>query len=153
MDWDKFFKKYLWDEEKTPYLTAVERLTRRQADYEVHFYAILLGVLFAVVAVAASTSRLPQGPSPGVAWYAFSVVCAAVIFAFSKHYWAALYCAATPIAALAYVYLYGFHPKLGQFDHVVIVVVVLLWLRYSWRVVAIGRHYPDLADAHRNGAG
>jgi hypothetical protein len=36
MNLEKYFKKYLWDDERTPYLVPVARMTRRQADYELH---------------------------------------------------------------------------------------------------------------------
>lgn len=31
MDWEKHFKKYVWDDDKTPYFTPVLKLNRRQA--------------------------------------------------------------------------------------------------------------------------
>ena len=96
------------------------------------------------MAVASTIDASPYGRSVGVAFYGFSVVCAAVVLAFAKHHMAALYCAATPVAALAFLFLEGFSPKLVTLDHVVILAVLLLLLRYSFRVVAIVRHYPEL---------
>ena len=145
LDWEKLFKRYVWDDQKTPYFTSAGDLTRSQADNEIHVYSIFLGILFAVVAVASTIDASPYGRSVGVAFYGFSVVCAAVVLAFAKHHMAALYCAATPVAALAFLLLEGFSPKLGAVDHVVILAVLLILLRYSFRVVAIVRRYPDMA--------
>ena len=144
LDWDKLFRRYVWDDDKTPYFTAVPRLTRRQADYEIRFFAIFLGILFSVVALAASTDAGPAGRSAGIALYALSVVCASVVLAFTKHYWSALYCGAAPIASLAYFLLYQPNEKLGAIDYVVISAILALWARYSLRVAAIGRRYPSM---------
>ena len=145
MDWEKFLKRYVWDDEKTPYFVSVPNLTRRQADYEVHVYAIFIGVLFAVVAATGG-----KDGSVGVSLYAMTVVCATVIFAFLKHYHAALYLGAVPVATLAYFFLYGLRPNLETIDRVFIIGFIVIWLRYSFRIVAIGRAYPDLPESTKN---
>ena len=144
LDWDKLFKRYVWDDEKTPYFTPVDDLTRSQADNELHVYSLFVGILFAVVAVVAAIGVSSYGRATGLAFYGFSVVCAAVILAFAKHHIAALYCAATPMVAFAFLLLKGFSPTLVFIDHVVILIVLALLVRYSLRVVAIVRRYPDM---------
>jgi hypothetical protein len=49
-----------------------------------------------------------------------------------------------PIAALAYFAVYGFHPGLSTVDHIVLTTVVLAWLGYSLRVVAVARVHAEL---------
>lgn len=144
MDWDKAFKKYVWDDQKTPYLTAPDRLTQVQAGYELYAYSLFLGILFTVVAIAGLTGTGHTGKAYGVALYAFTAVCAAILLGATRHYYAALYCASAPPCALLFFYLYGFHPNLGAIDHGVILVFVVLWFRYALRVVAIGKRYPDM---------
>ncbi len=146
MDWEKHFKKYVWDDDKTPYFTPVAKLNRSQASNEITIYALFIGTLFCVVTVLANTGALPHGRSFAVALYAFTMVCAAVVFGFSKHYLAAWYCGLAPVAALVYFFLFGFHPNSGTIDHVLILVLVGLWLRYSWRVIAIGKHFEDMPE-------
>ena len=146
MDWEKHFKKYVWDADKTPYFTPVTKLNRHQASNEIYIFALFVGTLFCVVAVLANTGALPHGRSFGVALYGFTMVCATIIFAFTKHPLAAWYCGLAPIAALAYFYLFGFHPDSGAVDHVVILVLVGLWLRYSWRVVSIGMAFDAMPE-------
>ena len=107
MNWESFVKRYVWDDDRTPYLVRVGRITRRQADYEIYVYTVFLGVLFAVVTIAALAGALPQGRSEAVALYGFSVVCAAILFGATKHLWAALYCSAVPLAALFYLFTRG----------------------------------------------
>ena len=144
---EKYFKKYIWDDERTPYFVPVARMTRRQADYELHAYAVFVGILFAMVTGGALLSQDPQIKSDAVAVYGFTVVCATIIFGFTKAVYAAWYCAVAPLVALLYFFLYGFHPNLNAIDHAVLIAFGLIWLRYSLRVVAIARAYPGMPEA------
>jgi hypothetical protein len=151
LDWENLVKRYVWDDTRTPYFTRVARLNRVQACYELHAYSIFVGVLFAVVAVVSLSNRLPHGSSAIVPIYAFTVVCAALVLGMTRHYYAALYCAAAPLGALAYFAFYGFHPGLEAPDRVVLVVAVVAWLAYGVRVAAIARAYPGMPDAPHPG--
>lgn len=144
MDLDKYFKKYVWDDERTPYLVPVARLSRRQASYELHFYALFVGVLCAIISLAALSSKLPHGNSVIVSLYAFSVVCAAILLGMSRHPWAAFWCATPPLAGLGYFAAYGFHPNLGTQEKVLLVVAMIAWLVYSRRLLAVARAYASL---------
>jgi hypothetical protein len=144
MDWENLFKKYVWDESRTPYLTPVADLTKSQANYELFAFSLFLGTLFTVVAIASLTNASQIGPAQGVSIYAFTIVCGAILLGATRDYLAALYCATAPVGAVLYFYAFGFHPNLGAVDHVVILVVIVIWLRYSLRVVSIGRRYPDM---------
>ncbi len=149
MDWEKLFKRYVWDDEKTPYFVPVTKLSRTQANYEIRAYTIFVGFLFALVSVTSLSEAAPHGKSIGASFYGFTMVCAAIVFAMTKSYYAALYCGAAPLVALAYIYFYGFHAQLVPADHVVILVFVLLWLRYSWRIVKMARRYPYMAETSK----
>jgi hypothetical protein len=147
MDLDKYFKKYIWDDERTPYFVAVARLTRSQAGYEIYLYALFVGVLCAIISVAALSTKLPHGNSVIVSLYAFSVVCAAVLLGATRHPWAAFWCATPPVAGLAYFAVYGFHPNLGVQDKVLLVVAMIAWLVYCRRLLAVARTYDRLAQS------
>ena len=146
-DWEKYFKRYVADEAKTPYMVPVDRLTRTQARYEVFIYSFLLAVLFVVVGTASVlTSKLPHGSAIGVPLFAFALAWAAVVFGLTKHPYAAAFCATAPVAALLYLLLYGFHPNLGTLDKVLIFAFIVGWLRYNWRVLMIANAFPDMTD-------
>lgn len=142
LEWDKLVKRYVWDDTKTPYLVPVARLTATQAGNELTFHTLLAGVVFAVVAVVSLSERLPHGAAAVVSLYAFSGVCAAVVYGITKYTYAAVYCATAPAAGLIYLLFYGFHPELGWADKVLLVALLLLWLRYGWRLLAIARSFP-----------
>ncbi|HEU4352290.1 MAG TPA: hypothetical protein VFR66_10510 [Burkholderiales bacterium] len=137
LDWEKLVRRYVWHDERTPYFTRVAHLTRRQAHYELFAYALFMGVLSGVIAVAA--------PSNWVSLYAFTVCCAALLLVMTRHPWAAIWCACAPLAALAYFALEGgVHPRLETAEKVLLVVAALAGLAYSRRVVAVARAWPQL---------
>ena len=144
-EWEKFVKRYVWSDERTPYFIRVANLSRRQAHYELFGYALFVGVLCAVLAVASLSSEFPHGESAGVSLYAFSVCCSAILLGATRHHWAALWCAGAPLAALVYFALYGFHPNLETPDRILIVALILGWLLYARRVVAVAQAWPGLA--------
>ena len=143
---DKFFRKYVWDEQRTPYLVPVARLSRTQAGYEILAYSILTGVLFALIALAALSNRLPHGNAQGVSLFAFTQVCAALLLGTTRGLWVAFYCATAPLAALLYFALFGFHAHLELPDKTLLVGIMVLWAAYCTRLVAVARAYPTLPD-------
>jgi hypothetical protein len=143
---DKFFRKYVWDDERTPYLVSVGRLSRRQIGYELRFYAVFSGVLFGLVSIAALSSSLPHGDARGVSLYAFTQVCASLLLGATRSTWAALYCASAPLAILLYFGLFGFHPNLGTGDKALLVLAALAWVFYASRLIAIARAHPEAPD-------
>ena len=144
LDWEKLVKRYVWNDERTPYFPRVARLTRRQAHYELFGYAVLVGVLFGVLSVMSLSSALPHGDAAVVSIYAFTVCCSAILLGATRHPWAATWCAGAPLAALVYFALFGFHPNLDTGEKVILVAVMLVWLAYAPRVVAVAKAWPGL---------
>jgi len=145
--WERLVKRYVWNGERTPYFTRVANLSRRQAHYELFGYALLVGVLGAVLSVASLSAELPHADAEGVSLYAFSVCCAAVLLGATRHPWAALWCAGAPLALLAYFAVWGFHPALESADKVLLVAIVVAWLLYSGRTVAVARAWHGLTGS------
>lgn len=150
MDWESFIKKYVWDDEKTPYFVATQKLNKRQAEHELFSYTFFIAVLFAVISIISLTETAPHGKSFTLALYEFSVSCGAVLLGVTKHLYAAYYVALAPLATLAYFSLGGLPPNLAAIDKLVLVVIALAFLRYSMRVVAITKAYPHLPDVSGN---
>jgi hypothetical protein len=134
LDWEKLVKRYVWHDERTPYFTRVANLTEVQVRYELFAYAVFMGVLFGALALFSLSPTLPHGDAAVVPIYAFSVLCAAVVLGMTRHPYAALYCAGAPLAALAYVGLFG-----SGLDEGVLIAGALAWFAYSLRVVAVAR--------------
>ena len=147
MAWEKFVKRYVWDDTKTPYFVRVSKLTKVQAGYELFSYSLFLGVLFGVISVVSLSEQAPQGRSDVVSIYAFCVVCGAIVLGMTKSSAAAYFCASAPLAALLYFFLEGFPPGLGGIDKLVLIAVALGLFCYSLRVVAMAKAYPNMPDA------
>ncbi|MDH4173875.1 MAG: hypothetical protein OEV97_09040 [Betaproteobacteria bacterium] len=144
-EWEKLVKRYVWNDERTPYFTRVANLSRRQAHYELFGYALLVGVLAGVLSVAALSVGLPHADAGGVSLYAFTVCCAAILLGATRHPWAALWCASAPLALLAYFAVWGFHPALESLEKVLLVLIAVVWLLYSRRTVAVARAWEGLS--------
>ncbi|MEM7774380.1 MAG: hypothetical protein AAF732_02135 [Pseudomonadota bacterium] len=144
LDWDRMFRRYVYDAETTPYGTPVDRLTRSQADSEVFVYTVFLIILFATVGVAGLSGKMPHGDVIGVPIYAFFLVWMAVLFAWTKSVSSGAFCATAPVAGMLYCAVYGFPPALGIFDKALIIAVLALLLVYSWRIVRIAAGYTSM---------
>ena len=146
MEWDKFLKRYVWDDDTTPYLVPVQKLTRRQARSELKAYATFLICLFSIVALVTLSSKLPGGRAPGMSLYAFSMVCASVLLLSTRHAYAAIYSATGPIASLIFFYHSAADSRLSAIDYVVIVTFAALWLRYCLRIYRLCLHYEAMEE-------
>ncbi len=147
MSWDKFVKRYIWDDEKTPYFVATAKLNKIQAGYEIFAYSLFLVVLFLVISLASLSENAPQGRSGVVSIYAFSVVCGAIFLAMTKRPIAAYFCASAPLAALLFFFLKGFPPGLGGIDKLLLSAATLAIFCYSLRVITIANTYERMPDA------
>lgn len=151
MSWDKYIKRYVWDDTKTPYFVSVGKLNRIQADHELFAFTVFITLLFAIVSIISLTEHAPHGKSPTVAFYTLSVALGAVLLGVTKHVYPAYYLAMAPLVTLVYFLLGGFPPNLAEIDRLVITIVTLALLRYSMRVVAIAKRYQDMPEDPSNG--
>jgi ABC-type uncharacterized transport system permease subunit len=146
LDWEGLFKRYVWDDRTTPYLVPLSKLNRRQADNEILIYSLFVGVLFSIVAITALSEGTLHGRSPGIGLYGFSVVCACILFGFSKSYPAALYLSATPLAGLVYLFIYGFNSPRPRIDTIMVGMLLLVLVWYSLRLIALARAYEQFPE-------
>ncbi len=146
MSWDKYVKRYVWDDNRTPYFVAVPKLNRSQADYELFAYTLFIALLFAAISIIFLSERAPHGRSYGVSLYGLSILCGAVLFGVTRQVHTAYYLALAPVAALGYFLFVGFPPGLANLDKLLLVCVALAFLRYSMRVVAIAKAYPNMPE-------
>ncbi len=144
VDWENLFKRYVYNETKTPYFVPVSRLNRLQAENEIFVYCLLQAILFGVVGVASVSRALPHKGALIVTLIALGLCAAAIVFGATKHPFAAATVAVAPVAGLGYFWAYGFHPRIGEGDKVLLVIVLGLWLLYNWRMLSIARLYPDM---------
>jgi uncharacterized membrane protein (UPF0136 family) len=144
--WEKYVKQYVWDDDKTPYFIAASKLKRDQADKEIFLFSFFLATPAALI-VAAFVSALVENGAIGnlaLGVYSASMLICAAFLQFRKSVTAALYAIGAPIVLLLYFAINGFAPKLHFVEQIGMIVIVLLWLRYTFRVVAITKIHPRL---------
>ena len=149
LDWEGMFRKYIWNANTTPYLTPVSELNQHQANSEIRFYCWFLIILFGVVTLT-SMKGGSENDLVGAPYYGFSVVCAAILFGIVKTYPAALYLSATPLVSLGYLWLYGIGTERQLGDSIIVTILLLAFLRYSIRIVALAKAYPNLSTSPSN---
>ena len=140
MSWPDFVRKYVWSEEKTPYLVPVAKLSRSQARNELFVFSVLTAAFFFVIGLLA----LLAADFPLAAAYCFLLCSSAIALGATRHYLAAIVCATAPPALLAYLLAAGFPAALHLADKLLIGAAALLVGLYALRVVAIARTYPRL---------
>jgi hypothetical protein len=149
MGWFDQVKSYVWDAHTTPYLISVPRLSRPQAEKELFAYVVFLTLVAAAGTVAVLVQAKLHG-SPvlyAAALHGASVVAAALYLGFSADERAARYCITAPVAAFLGFVTGTLNPNLSGMETLALAAFTLAWLRYSLRVVALARAYPDLPEA------
>lgn len=151
MGWPDLVKKYVWNEDKTPYLTPPEKLSPVQARNELFAYTWLLGTVFGVLTLVALGRRRPYGDALAfaIAAYAFSVLCGALILGLSKSVAAARYCLTAPVALALIVAAGALGPYAGSLGTFLLLLVMLGWLWYAARVVAVAQAFGRAKERGR----
>ena len=148
MGWYEHMKRYVWDDERTPYLVKVPKLSRFQANKELLAYGIFLGTVFSVVTLI-FFGRFKGGGGEFYllfSAYGFAVTIAAYLLVQGKRVRTARFLHSVPFAIMAFVSLDGIQPPLPWVEKSFLLTVSILWVIYSFRVVAICRAYPGMGN-------
>lgn len=107
--WEKYVKKYVWDDDKTPYFIAVSALKRDQADKEIFLYSFFLAIP-ATLIVAVIVSTLSSGDFSNVTLglFAASILAGAAYLNIRKNTRAAFLLISAPIVILVHFAVNGF---------------------------------------------
>jgi hypothetical protein len=136
LDWPSLVRRYVWHEERTPYLVRAERLTPAQARSELFVYGLLLAVLASLVAVVSALGRAGEGAMaiPGLALCAVAIALGAIALGVSGHPLAAWLCATAPLLLELGILV---RPGLTINERITFLTAGALWLAYALRVVRI----------------
>ena len=144
-NWEKWTKKYVWDDEKTPSLYRSTNSPQATGE-ELFLYIIFVGTpigLLTFVSLAAVTRQENIG-------YLLFLVYAMSILAFTSftHRRAntAFYSATVPIVLLLHLIVNGFPSKLHEIEQGLFLVFLLLWLRYAMRIVRMAKKFPEMRE-------
>jgi hypothetical protein len=141
VDWPGLVRRYVWHEERTPYLVRTDRLTPGQARSELFVYGLLLAVLASLVAVVSALAGAEAGvlAAPVVALYAAALALAGIVLGVNGHPLAAWFCATAPLI-MEFAILGGtFRPGMSTNERITLLTLGALWLAYALRVVRVAR--------------
>lgn len=107
--WEKYVKKYVWDNDSTPYFIPVRKLKRYQADKELLLYCAFL-VIPAGLLVAAFVSAAYRGNLGNLALglYGIAILGCAGFLHYKKSVSAALFTISAPVLLLLHFAINGF---------------------------------------------
>jgi len=107
--WEKYVKKYVWDDDSTPYFIPVRKLKRFQADKELLLYCAFI-IIPAGLLVAAFVSTAFNGDYSSLALglYGLTILCSAGILHYSKSVNAAVFTISAPVLLLLHFAINGF---------------------------------------------
>lgn len=144
--WEKFTRRYVWDEQKTPFFVAVPNLNRGQAWSEMLLFGVFLGTPFILFLVGAVMQVTTAGAYEmvSVAIYAASILAAIGVLWTTRHWLAAIWCITAPIALLIYGLADGYGEAMAPVERLLMMIVLGAWAFYSVRIVAIARAYATM---------
>jgi hypothetical protein len=145
-NWYTFIRKYVWNDDKTPYLIKVDKLNRRQARSELFIYVWFLASLYGMWTLVAIVKLMPAGDlmATALTFYCLSMFLTALFFGLTKNAYAALYRVSAPVMACLILVTNALATQLSTLDKWAVATVCLLWLRYTWRVLAITRAFDGM---------
>jgi len=150
--WEKYVRKYVWDDDKTPYFIAASKLKQDQANKEIFLFCFFLATPAALIVAAYASALFEKGATGNltVGLYSASILLCAAFLHIRKSVTAALYAISAPIVLLLHFAINGFASRLHFVEQIGMIIVVLLWLRYTLRVVAIAKLHPGLHTRDMN---
>ena len=130
---------YIFDKQKTPYLTEAKDLTLAQSQYELTAYGVFVGSIYAIIGLAALLSVLESNSFIYLVWLFLSVsVIYSVFNVIRKYELISSYVISLAPSAVILLSLYEAVTKNSSFVSLIIFVsLLLLAIKYGWRVSRI----------------
>jgi len=142
LNWEYMVSRYVWDSEKTPYFTKPARLNVKQAQSEIKFYAVIIGIASAVLMFTLATTGFDKaGPHQLGSIYCFIVFSASLTLGLLREPIAAMVCASFPVIGLLRIIFYGpFSQKHGNVETIIICIILAAISVYSYRLIQVTRN-------------
>ncbi|MBG06621.1 MAG: hypothetical protein CMM59_21385 [Rhodospirillaceae bacterium] len=147
-NWEKWTKKYVWDDEKTPFFISVDKLTKLQAKKELFLYLVFVGTPFGLIGFM-SLAGITRSENFGyllLLIYSVTVLISLYFIGTTKSSYAAFYSATAPLALFFFLLIDGFPPKLPELGQAILLIFLLLWLRYAMRIIRICKRFPEMRE-------
>ena len=130
---------YIFDKQKTPYLTEAKDLTLAQSQYELAAYGVFVGSLYGIVGLAASLTYFKNNDPIYLGWLMASVAVIYSIFAVVRKYEliGSYIISVAPSVIVAYSLFEAFKNNSSFLTLTIFLCLFLLSSKYSWRVARI----------------
>ena len=130
---------YIFDKQKTPYLTEAKDLTLAQSQYELAAYGVFVGSLYGIVGLAASLTYFKNNDPIYLGWLMASVAVIYSIFAVVRKYEliVSYIISVAPSVIVAYSLFEAFKNNSSFLTLTIFLCLFLLSLKYGWRVARI----------------
>jgi hypothetical protein len=127
---------YIFDKQKTPYLTEAKDLTLAQSQYELAAYGVFVGSLYGIVGLAASLTYFKNNDPIYLGWLMASVAVIYSIFAVVRKYEliGSYIISVAPSVIVAYSLFEAFKNNSSFLTLTIFLCLFLLSLKYGWRV-------------------
>ena len=130
---------YIFDKQKTPYLTEAKDLTLAQSQYELAAYGVFVGSLYGIVGLAASLTYFKNNDPIYLGWLMASVAVIYSIFAVVRKYEliGSYIISVAPSVIVAYSLFEAFKNNSSFLTLTIFLCLFLLSSKYGWRVSRI----------------
>ena len=130
---------YIFDKQKTPYLTEAKDLTLAQSQYELAAYGVFVGSLYGIVGMAATLTFFKNNDPIYLVWLMASVAVIYSIFAVIRKYElvGSYIISVAPSIIVAYSLFDAFKNNSSFLTLTIFICLFLLSLKYGWRVSKI----------------
>ena len=130
---------YIFDKQKTPYLTDAKNLTLAQSQYELVSYGVFVGTLYGIIGLAASLAFFENNNFLYLLWIIGSVTVIYSIFSVVRKYEliASYVISIAPPVVVAVCSYEAFIKNSSFLTLTIFLCLFLLSSKYSWRVVRI----------------
>ena len=137
--WFSKVQGYIFDKQKTPYLTEAKDLTLAQSQYELAAYGVFVGSLYGIVGLAASLTYFKNNDPIYLGWLMASVAVIYSIFAVVRKYEliGSYIISVAPSVIVAYSLFEAFKNNSSFLTLTIFLCLFLLSLKYGWRVSRI----------------
>ena len=130
---------YIFDKQKTPYLTEAKDLTLAQSQYELAAYGVFVGSLYGIVGMAATLTFFKNNDPIYLVWLMASVAVIYSIFAVIRKYElvGSYIISVAPSIIVAYSLFDAFKNNSSFLTLTIFICLFFLSLKYGWRVSKI----------------
>ena len=130
---------YIFDKQKTPYLTQAKDLTLAQSQYELAAYGVFVGTIYGIIGLAATLSIFESNNSIYYIWLFASVSVIYSIFSVIRNYelFSSYIISLAPSVIVLFCFYEAIIKNSSLLTMTIFVCLLLFSLKYGWRISRI----------------